>query len=410
VVVPGDWELVGGDPAPGEPAAYAQLAEQLGRTADAAGDAHRALKKIQDQVDDAIWRGKSADAFRDRIEKLPEKLEKLHASYDKASTALRGYGTTLRQLKSEAGRIVGEARRAHQQEADEQTRLDQARAQDPAAPTTAQEDAVEAARQRLRSARDEVDRIREERKRAESDAVSGLDDAGDLGIQNKSFLAKAFRALAEVAEFIAFVVAVAAIVIVVVVFLTNPGGWAALAAALAVAGPWFSAATGFAAAGLVLKGFAMASGDEDITMGELAKDGAILLGTWGAGKALGLFKATEFRTLTVQFRHVTTEVRPLLLLVTTSDDLLLAQQVRTTVRITRVEIFQAVKVPMHLNTIWDANMARFYDIPKYLNEHPEVARVLGVRPPPGVVMAGTGTPGGPPAVTLTRTPMPAGAR
>jgi uncharacterized protein YukE len=411
VVVPGDWELVGGDPAPGEPAAYAELAQQLGRTAEAAGEAHEQLKKIQDQVDNAIWRGKTADTFRERIEELPEKLEKLHASYDKASSALREYGTKLREFQTRAAAIVGDAGRAHQDEAAEQTRLDQARALDPATPTTVQEDAVEAARQRLRSARDQIDQIREERQGAESHALAGLDDAGDLGIHNKSWLVKTLRAIADAAEFVSIVLAVLAIAVVVVVLLTNPVGWATLGAALAAAGPLFSAATEFAVAGFIFKVAAKGIGDDDLTWGELGKDGAILFGTWGFGQALEVVKLTQIRTMTMEFQQMTTEVRPIMRLVTASDDLLLTQ-VRTTVQITRVDIVRTVTKPLHLDTIWEVGLARYYHIPKYLDEHPEVARALGQHPPAGVVMAGAGRPGGPHAVMLAHTPIPerAGAR
>jgi uncharacterized protein YukE len=409
VVVPGEWELVGGDPAPGEPATYADLAHQFGRTAEAAGEAHDRLKKIQDQVNDAIWRGKSADAFRERIEELPEKLEKLHASYDKASSALREYGTKLREFQTRAAAIVGDAGRAHQDETAEQVRLDQARALDPATPTAVQEDAVEAARQRLRSARDQIDQIREERQGAESHVLSGLDNAGDLGIHNKSWLVKTLRAIADAAEFVSIVLAVLAIAVVVVVLLSNPVGWATLGAALAAAGPLFSASTAAATTGLIVKIGAKFAGDDDLTAGELVKEGVILGGTFGFARVLEVAKLTQIRTMTMEFRQMTTEVRPIMRLVTASDDLLLTQ-VRTTVQITRVDMVRTVTTPLHLNTVWDTGLAARYHIPKYLNEHPEVARVLRQRPPAGVVMAGTGRPGGPPAVTLAQTPMPAGAR
>ena len=89
VVVAGvNWEVVGGDPAPGEPDAYFELARALGATASNAEDAHRRLRAIGDQVDESIWRGEAADAFREKIGELPDKLKQLFEACD--VTAERG--------------------------------------------------------------------------------------------------------------------------------------------------------------------------------------------------------------------------------------------------------------------------------------------------------------------------------
>src|SRR2546430_17602093 len=97
-IPPEDWELVGGNPVPGDPATVSARAQDFRTICDDAGDVHRRLKQVQDSVDDAIWRGKAAGEFRGKIEKLPEHLEKLHDSYDKAAAGTATYAVTLRDL------------------------------------------------------------------------------------------------------------------------------------------------------------------------------------------------------------------------------------------------------------------------------------------------------------------------
>ncbi|MGH8906310.1 MAG: WXG100 family type VII secretion target [Egibacteraceae bacterium] len=72
----------------------------------------RTLKGLRDQLDDTVWRGEAADAFRQRIDELPPKLDKLHASYEKASQALGAYGKTLTDLQARAATAVGDAGQA----------------------------------------------------------------------------------------------------------------------------------------------------------------------------------------------------------------------------------------------------------------------------------------------------------
>lgn len=412
VVTPDDWEMVGGDPAPGEPSAYVELSRVFGRTAEAAGDAQRRLKAIQDQVDDAIWRGKSADGFRGRIDKLPGQLEKLHASYDRAGDAMSAYATKLRDLRGQATTLVGEAVRAHGDEIVEQGNLDQARTADPTSPTApaataTAEDAVEAARSRLRRARDQIDQIREERRGAENTAVSALDDAGDLGLENRKWYQNALRTLADIAEFVAFAFAVLAVAVIVVVLLTNPAGWAALGAALAAAGPLFAIATGASAVALGFKAGSLATGDEVTTWRALGGEALFLAATFGAGQKLKALQLHRFRAVTVQFRQVTTEIRPVLNLVKGTDTLVI-NQVRTTVRLTQVTIVQRTITPLHLNVVLDAGVAGNRDIPKYLDENPPLARTLRGTAPVAVGVA----PAGGRTVDLIHTPMPSpvGAR
>jgi uncharacterized protein YukE len=104
-----EWELVGGDPAPGDPCAYETLSGFFGETADNAEQVNCWLRGLARGVDDTIWRGDAANAFREDIDELPKKLDKLYLSYHEASEALRCYGVRLRELQGEADTELGRA-------------------------------------------------------------------------------------------------------------------------------------------------------------------------------------------------------------------------------------------------------------------------------------------------------------
>ncbi|MEO6700831.1 MAG: WXG100 family type VII secretion target [Jatrophihabitantaceae bacterium] len=62
----------------------------------------RTLRSVQQNAGDAVWQGSSADAFRDRIDKLPSHLDKLNASYSDAAAGLRAYAASVRQIATDA--------------------------------------------------------------------------------------------------------------------------------------------------------------------------------------------------------------------------------------------------------------------------------------------------------------------
>ena len=108
------WELIGGDPAPGDPSAVSSLAVVFATTADNAKDVRDRLVRLKDGATDAIWRGDTAGAFRDRIDKMPEHLEKLDQSYRRASQGLDAYARELRDLKADADAALTKAGSAKQ--------------------------------------------------------------------------------------------------------------------------------------------------------------------------------------------------------------------------------------------------------------------------------------------------------
>ncbi|MGH9041158.1 MAG: hypothetical protein ACRDZ3_13110 [Acidimicrobiia bacterium] len=72
---PAEWEIVGGDPAPGDPTAFEVLAGFFADTAADAAEVEGRLRRLAEGTDDSIWQGEAADAFREEIGKLPGPLE-----------------------------------------------------------------------------------------------------------------------------------------------------------------------------------------------------------------------------------------------------------------------------------------------------------------------------------------------
>ncbi|MGH9042030.1 MAG: WXG100 family type VII secretion target [Acidimicrobiia bacterium] len=373
------WDLVGGDPAPGDPDAYDELAGHLRRTSDNASNAHTRLSALKEAVDDSIWKGVAADAFREQIDKLPGDLKRLFESYGAAADAMAEYGQALRTLQTEATGLVEGAERARDDEDVHRQALNGAVTADPTTPTAPYDDAMEAARQRIREAKTGVDSIRERRQGAETKAIAGLDHAGDVGIHNKKWYHKVLSELADAAEWVAFALSVVAVVVVVVVLLTNPIGWAALSAALAAAAPLFTWATAASAFAVLFKGVNLWLGDQDVDGGELAKDAAWVAFSYGFGRALGTVDVPGLRVTTTQFTQRVTELRPLLRVVTAMDDLLLVEA-RTVVNVIRVTRIRPVAIPINVGAIWDYTASNAYDIPKYLSDNPAVDRHLAGRP------------------------------
>jgi WXG100 family type VII secretion target len=373
VVIPAeDWDLVGGNPVPGEPDAVAGLASQFRTVADDADNVHRRLQQIKDSVNDAIWKGKAANEFRDKLEKLPEHFSKLHESYDKAADGTSKYAGKMRDLQGRAATEAGKAHTAHtDQTTSEQTR-DAALAADPTAPTAPHDDAIAKARTHLQSAIDEVGRIRSEFQAAEGALLDSLHDAHDVGMHNRSWFQKALSTIADIAEHVAFVLAVIAIIVVVVVAFATGGGFiVAMLAGLAAAEGLFTAATVASAVALVFKWSDFATGDEEAgSLKELIVDSALAAGSFGVGKALGVFKLATTETIVQEFTSITARVRPAQFLGMVDDiAVFVPRTVTVEINVVRVTTVMRTLEEAHLGTLWDIGWSGAYEIPKYLMEH-----------------------------------------
>ncbi|MDU0292960.1 WXG100 family type VII secretion target [Saccharothrix longispora] len=238
------WEVLGGDPVPGEPEQVRRIARRFGDICADATSAHARLDAVGKRLGAATWTGAAAEAFGRSIADLLPDLRKMDVSFDRASHALTDYAAALEeaqntarrarsdaqqaaddrtvasnhelQAEQEAGRFHATARDAglgataaraervvalaagdaageslHRQRADHQdarrTRAewDAERARDRArgaARVVAESEA------RLRAARSLADTARELRVDAGRRAVAELDEAGDAGIPNRTFI------------------------------------------------------------------------------------------------------------------------------------------------------------------------------------------------------------------------------
>jgi len=291
------WELIGGDPAPGDPSAISSLAVEFGTTADNARDVRDRLVRLKDGATDAIWRGDTADAFRDRIDKMPEHLEKLDRSYRKASQGLDAYARELRDLKADAEAALTKAGSAKQ---DAQTaRSNQASFNesntDPAV-SNPHDEAVSGADQRLQQAIGDANDVRGRKRSAEDRAIASLDEASDLGIKNDPWWRKALRQLSTALKIIGLVLLVIAIVVIVVIALATPGGFLAILAAIqacAFLGTLGTAMTVVGVAAFATAATQYATGDETVGLGDVALAGVFAFGPMALGRGLNYLRGAR---------------------------------------------------------------------------------------------------------------------
>ena len=328
-----EWELVGGDPTPGDPNAYTRLSCFFDGTAQNASEAARRLRSLALNADDSVWRGEAADAFREDLGELPKKLDKLYNSYHEASEALRIYGVSLRQLQARADTELHKAVAADEEMRRQVEALIDSMAGNPVAqppvgigpgptgpapfgpgleqPTNGSgNDSTGDARSRLAAARAEVERIRQDRETEEGKCVAKLDHAHDIGMHNKGLLDRiggwfgdrigdlsditheTLRAIGDIADRIADGLTILAVAIVVVGLVAliagavlasvGTGGLAAMAlasfapTALGYATTVFTAAAYFKLAGTGAKATSKAVyNDPDLAWTNLAKDAAL---------------------------------------------------------------------------------------------------------------------------------------
>ncbi len=108
---------------------------------------------------------------------------------------MSGYGRTLRGIQAEAATLLGRAQAAAQDKATQERSRDQVRAADPAAPTTAHEEAIAGAQSRIDGVRHRLDDLRDRRRAAERTAIAKLEQASDEGIANDPWWKRAWDAV-----------------------------------------------------------------------------------------------------------------------------------------------------------------------------------------------------------------------
>ncbi|MGZ4531126.1 MAG: hypothetical protein ACXVXP_02110 [Mycobacteriaceae bacterium] len=107
-----DWDVIGGDPAPGSPDTVAAAAAVLSRVSSMASEARQALLGADGELDVSRWRGTAADAFRQDVSTLPRDLGDVAISYEEASAALLAYERALQSAQLAAASIRAAATQA----------------------------------------------------------------------------------------------------------------------------------------------------------------------------------------------------------------------------------------------------------------------------------------------------------
>lgn len=111
-----DYPNLAFDPARGDVSSVREIADQLDKTATYAKEAFEVLKSVRDEKD--VWTGKAAQAFAEKLNMLPEYLDKGQESLGKAAKALSVWADNLQRhqqeahhLEEQAARVRGDAER-----------------------------------------------------------------------------------------------------------------------------------------------------------------------------------------------------------------------------------------------------------------------------------------------------------
>lgn len=106
------WELLGGNPVPGDAEWVRQRAVAFAAVVTEASVAREQLRGIIGQTTEAIWSGSAADAFRGHAERLLPALQLLISSYEEASNALEAFSLEMERLQAEARGALASGLRA----------------------------------------------------------------------------------------------------------------------------------------------------------------------------------------------------------------------------------------------------------------------------------------------------------
>ncbi len=257
-----DWSVLGlsSDPTPGDPERIKRLAERLETFADDAAEALSTIRGMVESDSLATFVGLTADAFKERFEKVPPNLTKLHTSYDLAAAALATYWPKLEDAQRDADRALTDGESAASELATARSALETAvseledaeeAAEDPdedevrggvrEALRTASsahegaEAAVVSAESALTAAKALAGQAKEARESAAEICAASLEEASEAGIQNKKWWQKAVDWVVDNWDtIVAIAKVVVAVLGIVVMIIGGPLAWVVLAAALIV--------------------------------------------------------------------------------------------------------------------------------------------------------------------------------
>ncbi|MBB2975121.1 hypothetical protein FHX49_000662 [Microbacterium endophyticum] len=111
---PTDWHLVdlGGDPTPGESWGVRALSGAYGNIASIAGEVSTIVDAITTTSRSGIWIGHAGDAFRTKIDSLPDDARKCADSYGIARDAMTQWASKLDDTQARADTGLNQARTA----------------------------------------------------------------------------------------------------------------------------------------------------------------------------------------------------------------------------------------------------------------------------------------------------------
>lgn len=128
------WDLVGGNPAPGDPGSVRRSASEYQRAADTGDRVATSLTSLSQRTGAGMWVGKAAEAFSRSIsDDLLKDLREFSESYAGCSSALVRYAAKLDQMQGEARRHLHSAENAHRDKNSAQSRRDRYSSEEKAA-------------------------------------------------------------------------------------------------------------------------------------------------------------------------------------------------------------------------------------------------------------------------------------
>ena len=101
-----DWSILGGNPAPGDPEAFSDVATALSPVVAMAHSSCDSVRAMGQQTDSAAWSGIAATAFGESIHAVPIELGELVDSHELAIRSLNDYSSELTALQQQANEVL----------------------------------------------------------------------------------------------------------------------------------------------------------------------------------------------------------------------------------------------------------------------------------------------------------------
>ena len=119
----GDWTLLGGDPAPGDPAAVRATAERVLRAALQAVAVERQTTMLASSVGDGSWRGAAATATAAAVTSIGPEVAVFVEAGQAAGRALQGWANVLESVQASALDVLAAATTAEEEREAAEERL-----------------------------------------------------------------------------------------------------------------------------------------------------------------------------------------------------------------------------------------------------------------------------------------------